>query len=909
AHFHAVIDAFEYDNIQYVNYQNGYAAWTNGTINGNTVTGGTLIKVVGSKCFSPDGTESFRISNDLNLSHGLNAGWIIQKATGAIAGKTAAKISLIFERYYADLANFTGYNGGAQSGSFSGAEGYNAGIYIDRPIQQWDASIWIPMAWGESRSTGGKLTGKNDTWWLLPGVSYLVYNRVQEKVFIVKDEFVDIWMPQWGDPINEAGNHTFNVNGVSITCKSQLFNNGYAYMDSLTPVWVPAIYNHSAGGHDYLTVNPPPAEIGAFVEAFQIGSDIYINYVNGAIKATLDFGGYRNRVYIGRRYNSSGDLLLNSENPDYFLDLIDKITDITVYNNPSQQIEIKNILKAKYAELWNAGYSLGIPHNQIVNWDGIYGLSFFWGDSVADPFASAPNDTRHGVSTLRVEYSAGTFKTYLLTDTMLELWVKVIRLPFFPLKDIYPAGDAVIRDGFTFQAFSGKKNYGTLPFNGYLVLKDNDWQSFAYTELGISEWLAGQEKLAGRMGNGGMTAATIAEQNKLRGEQLLTSTLGKYWNSGQEKAWYYWNINTNNNTGEPADIWHLSTLHEAVMYYLEMLPSSASVKNLERELYGGYKYFQENRDDNYTIYFLWYSPVPYSYGKDTSQFDDNSVTARNFIHKYRIDKNDTDTFGQAKGIMLWTIDGGWDRSVNPITGKEFGGNDQGYAARSSGAYYKPICANEIVLTDILQIAELTDDPEEKTFYMEWAHRYYDFCINTYRLENSLFGDYIGCVRENNVTISHGILATDMYTYHQGAMMEAGVRMYKASGDLKYLNQAKETARAAHEYFGRRDIIPGYWQPDYNIYHWFNILQLRGYMMLAQVDRACRDEFDPYIKEWQKSIDYAYENFYLDGLLPTLFLQGWIMDNPFGTAVRIMDAAAYAQYYFMLSMYAAGMEIN
>lgn len=133
------------------------------------------------------------------------------------------------------------------------------------------------------------------------------------------------------------------------------------------------------------------------------------------------------------------------------------------------------------------------------------------------------------------------------------------------------------------------------------------------------------------------------------------------------------------------------------------------------------------------------------------------------------------------------------------------------------------------------------------------------------------------------------------------MIEAGVRMYKATGDEKYLNDARQTADACIERDMLGTFINGIYQPPVREYHWFNLCFLRGLMMLAQVDET----YDTQVQQFQESIDYAYDHYYRDGFLPSNFVQGWLADYEYDTRVNVMDAAAYAQYYFMLSTYAAG----
>jgi len=258
--FWMAMEAFEYNGFQYVNHQNGYVVYSGGTIKGNNVENGRIVKVIASKNFhSLRRQESFMgftggFANRLTVDY-----WIIrQPAAGtSIAGVEAEKLGRMFRDKYAQLAGYIGYRGTiSERGRFIEGEKFNAGIWLDRAIEEIGDSIWLPMAWGDSTGRGGKdlvRLNKNSEFPIasFSGVSYLLYNREQAEVYIVKDQFVDIWQPTWGDPLNDIGGHTFTVNGESITRRSQLFLNGYACMDGDKPVWTAAKYIFINGEHTY----------------------------------------------------------------------------------------------------------------------------------------------------------------------------------------------------------------------------------------------------------------------------------------------------------------------------------------------------------------------------------------------------------------------------------------------------------------------------------------------------------------------------------------------------------------------------------------------------------------------------------------------------------------------------------
>ena len=258
--FWTAMEAFEYEGMQYVNHQNGYVIYKGGTIRGTNVEGGRVVKIVASKNFHQlRRLESFMgftggFANRLTVNY-----WVIRDpAPGTtVAGVEAEKLGRAFRDKYAELAGYVGYRGTiSERGRFTEGEQFNTGIWLDRAIEEIGDSIWLPMAWGDSTSNGGNDLARLNRDSDFPidsfaGVSFLLYNRQQEKVYIVKDRFADIWQPSWGDPLNDIGDHTFTVNGASITQNSQLFLNGYAYMNGSRPVWVGARYTNTDGVHTY----------------------------------------------------------------------------------------------------------------------------------------------------------------------------------------------------------------------------------------------------------------------------------------------------------------------------------------------------------------------------------------------------------------------------------------------------------------------------------------------------------------------------------------------------------------------------------------------------------------------------------------------------------------------------------
>ncbi len=67
----------------------------------------------------------------------------------------------------------------------------------------------------------------------------------------------------------------------------------------------------------------------------------------------------------------------------------------------------------------------------------------------------------------------------------------------------------------------------------------------------------------------------------------------------------------------------------------------------------------------------------------------------------------------------------------------------------------------------------------------------------------------------------------VYTYNTGTMLQSSVLLYELTKEKKYLQEAQRVAKAARQHFFRKQKFPDH--------YWFNVVLLRGYIELYQVD--------------------------------------------------------------------------
>ncbi|HEY6738734.1 MAG TPA: glycoside hydrolase family 76 protein, partial [Actinopolymorphaceae bacterium] len=106
---------------------------------------------------------------------------------------------------------------------------------------------------------------------------------------------------------------------------------------------------------------------------------------------------------------------------------------------------------------------------------------------------------------------------------------------------------------------------------------------------------------------------------------------------------------------------------------------------------------------------------------------------------------------------------------------------------------------------------------KRRHYLDWALRMYEWVRDVLLAPNKLYWD--------NVNLE-GHIWEAQFTYNQGTMIGAGVLLYRATGEGRYLDQALETAEAALAFYGEND-GQRYWEQPARFHAIFfaNLLQL------------------------------------------------------------------------------------
>ena len=403
----------------------------------------------------------------------------------------------------------------------------------------------------------------------------------------------------------------------------------------------------------------------------------------------------------------------------------------------------------------------------------------------------------------------------------------------------------------------------------------------------------------------------IVKNNIDRALEIGDATIDKY---GKRARGYMlsesYNINTGSTSGT-SSVWHYTAYYAMISRLAEIAQTEedrAAYEELSQVVYDGFEYYEGTADlitYKGTLTQTLYG-VNRSFNKGTanvanemSVYDDQMWIIRETVYRYKA-TGEEEYLNEAIRLAQVCIDG-WDYTLDE-NGEEYGGIPW-------GSHYstKHTCSNAPIVMPLVEIYEIKKDrgDDDAQYYLDWAIKIYDFVREHLMNINGTYGDLVGTERSlvDNTYVTTS-MSSDIdhtaYTYNTGAMISGGVALYRVTGESKYLTDAKRSSIAAYSNFCDRKTVPGeYMYPINSQTTWFNLVLLQGFLDLY--------EFEPedallYIESFQKSLDYAYENYNRDGFLPRNYLSGW-EDINYDNNKNVMDQASASQMYAMLAIWA------
>ena len=136
------------------------------------------------------------------------------------------------------------------------------------------------------------------------------------------------------------------------------------------------------------------------------------------------------------------------------------------------------------------------------------------------------------------------------------------------------------------------------------------------------------------------------------------------------------------------------------------------------------------------------------------------------------------------------------------------------------------------------------------------------------------------------------------SYNSGTMLSGASDLYRVTGDKVYSDDMISLSDNSFSYFAKLDaVVKGYYYFEISGFNnWFNGVLMRGY---ADV-RASYPKAADYLNAFQDNLDYAYENFNYEHMLPTNLLVGWNKSETTKNNVEGMFTFAFAAEYAVLA---------
>jgi len=282
----------------------------------------------------------------------------------------------------------------------------------------------------------------------------------------------------------------------------------------------------------------------------------------------------------------------------------------------------------------------------------------------------------------------------------------------------------------------------------------------------------------------------------------------------------YFQDNTGKKAQEVSYLWPMSGVFSSTNVLMEIKA-------------GKYKPFQDSMITAIECYYdvtrtpPGYQAYPGKFDKSDRYYDDNGLVGIDYIDAYNSSKN-PQYLAKAKEVFTF-IKSGWS--------DDFGG---GVSWLEGIRDQKPACSNGKATVLALKLYQSTKDKK----YLAEGKLFYDWMMT--HLEDSTLH-----IIWNSFSTVSAQPDKVFYTYNTGTMIQSSVRLYKITGEKKYLKNAKQMAEGSYRYFVKKtdkgityiDDLP-----------WFNVVLFRGYHELYDVDHNPK-----YVDAIISGADWAWEN--------------------------------------------------
>src|ERR1700722_17284989 len=163
----------------------------------------------------------------------------------------------------------------------------------------------------------------------------------------------------------------------------------------------------------------------------------------------------------------------------------------------------------------------------------------------------------------------------------------------------------------------------------------------------------------------------------------------------------------------------------------------------------------------------------------TKYYDDNDWVAIELVRMYQL-THAAALLGSAEGIMAFEM-AGWEERP----GLACEGGIPFSNADTNGE------RNATTTAPAAELGTLLYKLTSNVAYLQFAEKAYEWVRSCLQRPVNLYADHIG---------NRGVVEPRLWSYNQGSMIGAGTLLYQRTGNSAYLYQARQSAKAALEYF-------------------------------------------------------------------------------------------------------------
>ena len=310
-------------------------------------------------------------------------------------------------------------------------------------------------------------------------------------------------------------------------------------------------------------------------------------------------------------------------------------------------------------------------------------------------------------------------------------------------------------------------------------------------------------------------------------------------------------------------------------------------------------------------------------GRD-NVYDDQEWLIRELIEAYKL-TGEQQYLEKAEYLTDYVIDG-WDTTLDSD------GDEHGGIVWGPGYYTKHSCSNGPFISPLVWLSEIYDGKSDQVtyryidsdkhrqtaemrkseYYLMYAKKVYEFQrTHLYKRSDGVYWDMLGAKGANGDNIAYETVdgvtyrahnteqsATgEAYSYNSGTMLSGAADLYRVTSDQQYLDDMTSLSTSAFLYFAKKSTSKeGYYEYDVTGFNnWFNGVLLRGWVDVS----AHYSNVAVNIGTFQNNLDYAYENYLKDNMLPPNLLYGWNTTDSKNN-IEAMFTFAYAAEYAVLA---------